>query len=660
MTEDSVKRKLTAILCADVKGYSRMMGEDEVGTFHTLSDYLEIMTTIISEHNGRVFSSPGDAILAQFRSAVDAVECAVEIQQKIEAKNTDIPEDRKMRFRIGINIGDVIEKKDRIYGDGVNIAARIETLAEPGGVSISKTVYNHVQNKLKFGYEYQGEYEVKNIVKPVTIYKVLTAPEHAGQIIGEPKASKHLSKQSYISIFSVIALVVAAAIWYFYPRTPEIEPALVEKMAFPLPDKPSIAVLPFDNMSGYPEHDYIADGISENIISALSYIPELFVIARNSSFTYKGKPIKVQQVSEELGVQYVLEGSVLKSGEKIRITVQLIDALTGGHIWSERYNRDLNDLFNTLDEITFKMAAALQVKLIGEEHARVHITDNLDAWRYVTKGSGIFLKFGKEAMIKSRELFQKALEIDPEFAGAVTFLAWTHFIDARFGYSDSRRESFERAVELANKSLTMDDNEPFTHDLLSFIYLIKKQYEKSIKEGRKSIALGPNRATGHILFGEILYRLGYFEESVQMCERAIRLQPHTPLYYFGHMMTAYYWVGRHKESLAMAEILINKGRESGAKVLEAWGYWGAIRAKVKLGRESEARKDVAKKLEITPGHSLESERRSTLYKPEMFEQEYEVMRKAGYPEQSSSHFSDNMSDDPEQEYFSGEITRSIR
>ena len=300
MTDNSVKRKLTAILCADVKGYSRLMGEDEVGTFHTLSAYLEIINTIIKAHRGRVFPSPGDAIIAQFASVVDAVECAVEIQQKIETKNTDVPEDRKMRFRIGINLGDVIHDGEQVYGEGVNVAARVETLAEPGGVTISRTVYNHVCNKLKFDFEYQGEYQVKNIANPVRAYKILTKPEYTGQLIVEKAEKPPGFKKIYLAIPAVLVLLVAAAIWYFYPRASEIVPASVEKMAFPLPDKPSIAVLPFNNLSGDPTQDYIADGISENIISALSKISEMFVIASNSTFTYKGKPVKVQQVSEEL------------------------------------------------------------------------------------------------------------------------------------------------------------------------------------------------------------------------------------------------------------------------------------------------------------------------------------------------------------------------
>jgi len=267
MAEDSVERKLKAILSADVKGYSRMMGEDEVGTYQTLTANLKSIRSIISEHKGRVFSSPGDAVMAEFSSVVDAVKCAVEIQGKIEAANADLPEDRKMQFRIGVNLGDVIHDGEQVYGDGVNIAARIETLAEPGGVFISQDVYNHAHKKLKFGYEYQGEHQVKNIAEPVRVYKVLTAPEYAGKLIGEPKAPKLISKNPAIAIFAVLAIVVASVIWHFYPRAPEIEPASIENMAFPLPEKPSIAVLPFDNMSGDPEQDYIADGISENIVS---------------------------------------------------------------------------------------------------------------------------------------------------------------------------------------------------------------------------------------------------------------------------------------------------------------------------------------------------------------------------------------------------------
>jgi len=329
---------------------------------------------------------------------VDAVECAVEIQQKIETKNADVPEDQKMRFRIGVNLGDVIEKEEQIYGDGVNIAARIETLAEPGGVSISRTVYDHAHKKLKFGYEYQGEHQVKNITEPVSVYKVLTAPEHAGQLIGEPKAPKRLSKQTYISIFVVLAVIATAAIWHFYPSATETELASEDKMALPLPDKPSIAVLPFDNLSGDAEQEYLADGITENIITALSKIPEMLVIARNSAFTYKDKPIKIQQVGQDLGVRFVLEGSIRKADNRVRITGQLIDATTGHHLWAEQYDRDLEDLFAVQDEITMHIASALQVELTDGEQAQVRhrSTNNLQAWGYAVKGYSLYERITKD------------------------------------------------------------------------------------------------------------------------------------------------------------------------------------------------------------------------------------------------------------------------
>jgi adenylate cyclase len=637
MAEESFKRKLTAILSADVEGYSRLMGEDEDATIRTLTAYRELMSTLIQKHRGRVVDSPGDNLLAEFLSVVDAVRCAVEIQEELRVRNAELPENRRMEFRIGVNLGDVVEEGERIYGDGVNITARVEGLAEAGGICISGTVYDSIKNKLSLSYESLGEHTVKNIKEPVRVYRMCIGPEAAAPVVSEKKARlRHWHKAALTAVAALVVVAGAWAIWNFYFRPPPLEPASIEKMAFPLPKTPSIAVLPFDNLSGDPEQDYIADNISENIITALSSLHNIFAVARNSSFTYKGKPVKVQKVSEDLGVRYVLEGSVLMSEERIRITAQLIDALTGGHIWSDRYDRDFNDFFNLLDEITLAIITELKVELTEGEQARIRTTDNLDAWRYASKAGEYFLTFSKEGMIKSRELYKKALEKDPEFSGAVTALAWTHFNDARFGYTKSRRESFKRAVELANKSLAMDENQPLVHDLLAYLYLIRKQYDKAIEEGRKSIALGPNRAVGHNLFCEVLYRTGNFEEAVPMCEKAIRFQPHTPLFYLGNLMSAYYWVGRYEASLAVAERLIEQGRKTGFKMGERWGYWGSARAKVKLGRESEALKDFAKFLEIATGWTWDLDRRNTLYKPEIIEQEHQDMRILRIPGHPSS------------------------
>jgi adenylate cyclase len=665
MTEARARRKLSGILSADAVGYSRLMQEDEESTIRTLAGSKELMAGLIQQYRGRVVDAPGDNLLAEFGSVVDATECAVRIQQELKIKNADLRDDRKMDFRIGVNLGDVVEEGDRIYGDGVNIAARLEGLAEPGGICISAIAFDQVKNKLKLGYEYQGEHSVKNIAEPVRVYKALMEPEDAGKVIEEEKPKKKRWRWAALAS-AVIVAFGAIAIWHFYFRAPPIEPASVERMAFPLPDKPSIAVLPFDNLSGDSEQDYIADGFSENIITALSSISQMFVIARNSSFTYKGKPVKVQQVSEELGVRYILEGSIMKSGEKVRITAQLIDALTGGHIWSERYDRDFNDLLNLLDEITLAIAVELQVELTEGEQARIITTDNLDAWLYVQKGKQVMYTSGNTK--KARELYDRALEIDPEYTGAITALAWTHFWDARYGLSDSRRESFRQAVELAKKSVALDDNQPAIHALLGYIYLYQKQYNQAIEEGRKSIALDPSSADLRIWFGEALYRSGIFEEAVQMCEEAMRLHPHTPLWYLGHMMNAYYWVGRYEESLATAERLVDLGKAKTPKIVW-WGYWGTARAKVRLGRESEAREDVAKLLKLRPEYSLELDRRNTLYKPALIEREHEDMRKAGFPEHPPLKLPDkpsiavlafvNLSGDPEQEYFSDGVTEEI-
>ena len=396
------------------------MGEDEEGTIRTLNAYKEVITGFIQKHQGRVVGTAGDSMLAEFASVVDAVRCAVRIQEELKDRNKELSEDRRMEFRIGVNLGDVVEDGDTIYGDGVNIAARLESLAEAGGICISGTAYDQVENKLSLGYKYLGEQAVKNIAKPVRVYRVLIEPGAAGKVIGERKVKPRQWQIATIGLGVVVIVIIAAfVIWKLYapttlqpevtpkekivvsqpekvptatppsaeptpkekvappspekvskltaPPAPKVEVASKEKMAFPLPDKPSIAVLPFVNMSGDPGQDFLADGITENIIMALSSLPQLFVIARNSTFTYKGRAIKVQQVAEELGVRYVLEGSIVRSGDRIRVTAQLIDALKGHHLWAERYDRELKDLFALQDDVTKRILMGMRVKIMEGE-----------------------------------------------------------------------------------------------------------------------------------------------------------------------------------------------------------------------------------------------------------------------------------------------------
>ena len=321
MAEEGFKRKLTAILSADVEGYSRLMGDDEEDTVRTLTSYREVLTTLIQQHNGKVLDSPGDNLLAEFVSVVDAVQCAVAVQKEIKARNDELPENRRMQFRIGINLGDVIQEDERIYGDGANIAARLEGLSEPGGICISKTAFDQIESKLPYGCEFLGDKPVKNIAKPVGAYRVLMEPRVtvAGKQDREQRSSVR-RMSILVGVAAVVVLVIAAGVWQLYMRQPSIEPASEEKMAYSLPDRPSIIVLPFDNLSKEPGQDYLVDGITDQIIIGLSKIPYMFVIAKESSFSYKNKDVQIRRVSEEMGVQYVLEGSVQVSGDRVRIT----------------------------------------------------------------------------------------------------------------------------------------------------------------------------------------------------------------------------------------------------------------------------------------------------------------------------------------------------
>ena len=402
MAEKSFKRKLTAILSADVEGYSRLMGEDEDATIRILTTYRELMSTIIQKHRGRVVDSPGDNLLAEFSSVVDTVRCAVEIQEELRVRNAELPENRRMEFRIGINLGDVVEEGERIYGDGVNITARVEGLAERGGICISGTVYDSIKNKLSLSYDSLGEHTVKNIKEPVRVYRMRVGPDATAS--GVSKEKRHgVKRWQWTALAAVVVLIVGAvAIWNFYFRLPSVEPVSVEKMAFPLPDKPSIAVLPFKNLSEDPKQEYFSDGITNDIITDLSKFGGLFVVASNSTFTYKNKPTKVQEVSRDLGVRYVLEGGVQKAQDRVRINAQLIDATTGQHLWAERFDRSLDDIFAVQDEITEKIVATVFVKLdsAARHRAMRKPTESAEAYDLNMRAREIWHRWGKRILMR--------------------------------------------------------------------------------------------------------------------------------------------------------------------------------------------------------------------------------------------------------------------
>ncbi|MEX1349742.1 MAG: adenylate/guanylate cyclase domain-containing protein [Desulfobacterales bacterium] len=625
MADEGFKRKLTAILSADAVGYSRLMGDDEEATIRTLTEYRDAITALVNQHKGRVVDSPGDNVLAEFASVVDAVRCAVEIQKQIAKRNADLPENRRMRFRIGVNLGDIVDEDNRIYGDGVNIAARLESLAEAGGICISGTAFDHVKGKLEVGYKYLGEQNVKNIKEPVRIYKMLLEPEDAGKIIGEKKS--RLGQRKYTAVAAMLILLAGAfSVWIYYFRPPARE-----NTATALPEKPAIAVLPFDNLSGDPDQDYLADGITENIITALSKIPEMFVIARNSVFTYKGKPIKVQKVAEDLGIRYVLEGSIQKASNRLRITGQLIDATTGHHLWAEQYDRVLEDLFAVQDEITLAIVSSLQVKLTDGEQTRLRhrSTDNLQAWSYAVKGYSFYERITKDDNAKARELFENAVQLDPEYAWAWAMIGVTYFIDTRYGWHRPREESEKKMIEYAQKAMKLDDSIPDAHASMASTHIWKKEHNEAIAILEKSIALNPNSAENHAILGMYYRFVGRFEDSIRMTEKAIRLHPYYPDWYLYSLEYSYYYLGQYEKAIEIAKKHL-KLIESRGGTDTFWQHLILAQNYIRLDQEKEARYHATEALKKNPEYTFKWERESSLYvDPALIEQQIEDLRKAG-------------------------------
>jgi adenylate cyclase len=672
MAEEGFKRKLTAILSADVAGYSRLMSEDESATVKTLETYREVMSTLIIQHRGRVIDSPGDNLLAEFTSVVDAVQCAVAVQKEFQARNAQLPENRRMEFRIGVNLGDVIEEGERIYGDGVNIAARLEALADPGGICISKTAFDQIETKLPLGYEFLGEQDVKNIPKPVGAYRVLMEPRvTVAEEIEKVKTVPLWQRKTILAASVVLILVVIAAlIWNFYLRPPPMEVASVERMALPLPDKPSIAVLAFTNMSGDPDQEYFSDGLTEEIITTLSKVSDLFVIARQSTFSYKGKPVKIRQVAEELGVRYVLEGSVRKGEDRVRITAQLIDALTGRHLWAEAYDRELKDILAVQGEITKEIITALEVKLTMGEQARLFAkgTDNVEAWALGIKAWKIFSKYSKENNAKAQELLERATKLDPDYPFLWMALAFTHFVDARLAWTKSQAESLKRALEFTEKTLSLDPENPVAHGLMGNIYLFQRQYEKAIGEGQRAVSLGPNYADGYAMLSQIMRYSGRFEEALELIKKAMRLGPIHRAFYTVTLAAAYLRLERYDEAIPVSKQLTERWRRG--ECPPTWGYTTLISAYMGLGKEEEARAVAEKLLAVSPTYSLELHRKKNPYKdPAHLERIVSALRKAGIPDKPPLPLPDkpsiavlpftNLSDDPKQEYFVDGMTDDL-
>jgi adenylate cyclase len=632
MSPEKQKRKLAAILSANAEGESRLLGEDEAATLQTIKIHRQVMCSLIENHQGRVVESQGGSLLAEFESEVEAVQCAMEIQEKLRARNEALPEEGKIPFRIGVHLGEVTEEDGKVRGDGVDVAVRLEGLADAGGICISGSVYGRVKGRLKTEYESLGEHRVPNIAEPVRAYRVLKKPEKTVKVFGRTWLLSHLETRLDIIKLIVLAmsvLVGIAGLWntYFRSVPPPVGVASVQRKALPLPDKPSIAVLPFENMTGDPKQEYFADGFTEEIITSLAKISSLFVISRNSTFTYKGKPVKVQQVSEELGVRYVLEGSVQKSSSRIRINVQLIDAISGQHVWAQSYDRDLKDIFALQDEVILKIASAMSVNLTAGEQARgwAEGTKSLEAYLKLMQGREYRLKGNRESLALARRMAQEAIALDPMYAEAYVLLGTTYYLEV-FQGTNRPKELIAKATELTQKALSLNDSLADAHSALGVLYWWSGRYEEGIAEAERGVELNPNSGQVYFNLGFILRMAGKPKEAIPVIQKALRLEPMAPDPYVRQLALDYFQAGDCKEALAACDKGLKRQPDNLISRVIMTAVYGAC------GREAEARKEAAEVIRINPQFTVELFMGNTPYKnPSDRDRVVQGLRKAGLP-----------------------------
>ena len=585
MPEDRVDRRLAAIFAGDIAGYSRLMSVDEEGTLRQLKAHRkELVDPKITEHRGRIVKTTGDGMLVEFVSVVDAVRCAVDIQRGMAERNSEVPADKRIEFRIGINVGDIISDSNDIYGDGVNVAARLEALADPGGIMVSRTVHDQVRDKLSFGFEDMGEQVVKNIARPIGVHRVSLAESASS----------------------------AAA--------PKVELATIQR--------PSIAVLPFANMSGDPEQEYFADGISEDIITGLSKLRWFFVIARNSSFTYKGKAVDVKRVARELGVRYVLEGSVRKGGNHVRITAQLIDAATGNHIWADRYDGDLTDIFALQDEITKKVVAAIEPKLLEAEGLRSQSRSplDIDAWDILIRANSLFWRMTKTEGEAAIVMLKRAVEQYPDYAPAHSMLAFMLLITRYAVRPSSEFEpQLNEVATLAARAAELDDSDPWAHLALGFVSLTRRRTDEAVEEFQRALALNPNFAAALGYLGLALAFDGRSDEAIQNIDQAMRMSPHDPqnsMFNVG-LAVAHYLAGRYAEAAGFGRKSLQQrdGLIAGHRIY--------IASLAQAGQIDEARASLQRLKQMQPNLSIEWIEKYVPYTPSTMGKFVEGMRMAG-------------------------------
>lgn len=626
MATEPIERKLSAILHADVVGYSRLSSEDEVETHRQLRVCLEHILGVVERFGGKILNQAGDAILADFPTSVDAVGCGLRIQQELAEINNALPENRQMHFRIGINLGDVIVEGGEIYGNGVNIAARLQALAEPGEICISEAVYNAIGTKLPVEYEFHGEQNVKNISRPVRVWGVRL---EAGEQPPTPSAQAVPKTHWKIPLAATAALVLAFSAWLIWSeRTKQDEHSeALERAVSLVSELPSLAVLPFDNFSSAPDQEYFAKGMSEDLITDLSKISGLLVISRTSTFNYEGSKADIRDIAQDLGVRYVLEGSVRRAGDEVRINAQLIDADTGNHLWAERYDGKIDNIFDLQDQITDKIVSALALKLSSSEKEIISraITENIEAYDYFLQGRDKFFLLSKAENPVAREFYEKAVELDPEFAEAWASLGWTHVFDFMNGWSSTPERSLELSMEKANRAISLDNTLPIAYFVRGLTHREMGHWSESLVDLEQAIKLDPNYANAHVLLATLLYYAGRPQEGLERMQKAIELNPHHPYNYPFHLGQAYFILKRYDEAIAEFEQAISTNPAS-----ERVHVWLAA-ALANAGNTDDAEWEVDQVITSNPDFSLERFLLANPFKnPEDMELLVDGLHKSGF------------------------------
>jgi adenylate cyclase len=672
MPEVRYKRKLVAIFSADARDYCRLMSGDEAGTVRTIRTYVQILSERISDHRGRVVDASGDNLLAEFASVVDAVQCAVAIQEQIRLRNGVLPEERRIVYRIGIHVGDVIEESGRIYGEGVNIAARIEQLAEAGAVFVSGTVYDEIRNKFPWGYEYHGEQTVKNIPEPIRVYKVL--PEvTSSQVRRSWREARHW-RGALLAAVPVVILAIAmvprgASLRHPAPAVevvtgkptgppipdPKAGPPEPEKPAtgktsaenlrplsppgrihpvksagIPPPEAPSIAVLPFENLSGDPDQEFFSDGFTDDVITTLSKLPRLFVISRSSTYSYKGKASKVEQISRDLGVRYVLEGSIQRSGNRLRVNAQLLDGSTGRHVWADRYDRAERDYFKIRDNVILDIASAIAGNLTDGDVAKIsrRNTDSLEAWEAYQRGRTLYERYNSEDNLRSRGLYEKAVALDPEYLSAWQNIGWTYYIEGRsFLAGEARDRAFAKAIEIADKILEMDSSYYGSYFLRAGVLTRLGRHEEAVANGRKAYEMEPNSTNTAAMFAMEQCYAGNPEEAIVLFQKAMRLSPSYRPWYLDGLGLAYHLTGQSDK--AIESFTLSAKRDPKA----VYPHLRLAMIFAEQGRENEMRAEAAEVVRLNPAFSVAAWAKVQIFKdPKIQAYRKALMSKAGLPE----------------------------